>query len=338
MEEGALLELAGRMSAQAGLAPVTGLHRLAGGKNNRVFRVSLAEGRDVVLKSYFHDPRDTRDRLEAEWVFLNHAWSVGVHTVPRPLAADQREHAGLYSLLEGRKLLSAEVEPRHVDAASNFIYAINRAASPLVQAMSPASEACLSISQHLGTVDRRIERLATIAADAPHRDEAEGLVSQKLKPVWADVRARVVANALKAGMVLDQAIGRTIISPSDFGFHNTLLRPDDELQFLDFEYAGFDDPAKLVGDFYACPEIPTPQDTFERFVDRLVLLLEFPETFRERARLLRDAYRVKWTCIILNDFLPSDDARRAFALSEDRAERCARQLARAEAKLAEVTA
>ena len=93
------------------------------------------------------------------------------------------------------------------------------------------------------------------------------------------MRSRIVAGALKAGTVLDQAIGRTIISPSDFGFHNTLVRPDGELQFLDFEYAGFDDPAKLVGDFYACPEIPTPQETFERFVDRLVFSLNSPRPF-----------------------------------------------------------
>lgn len=336
MEEAELLKLAGDLCGRAGLAAPTALERLAGGKNNRVFQIALGDNGAVVLKSYFHDPRDTRDRLEAEWAFLNHAWSVGVHIVPRPLAADQREHAALYSLLEGHKLSPAEVLLRHVDAASSFIYEVNRTASPLVQAMKPASEACLSISQHLATVDRRIERLSVIAADAPHREEAERMVSQTLKPAWAEVRSRVITGALKTGMVLEQGIGRTIISPSDFGFHNTLLRPDGELQFLDFEYAGFDDPAKLVGDFYACPEIPTPQDTFERFVDRLVLLLEFPEAFRDRARLLRDAYRVKWACIILNDFLPSDDARRAFAGGEERAARCAAQLRKAEAKIAEI--
>jgi len=336
MDEAALLKLAGDLCGRAGLAAPVTLERLAGGKNNRVFCVALGDGSSVVLKSYFHDPRDTRDRLEAEWSFLNHAWSVGVHNVPRPLAADQREHAGLYSLLDGSKLASSEVELRHVDAASNFIYAINRAASPLVRAMNPASESCLSISQHLATVDRRIERLTALAADAPYRDEAEQLISQNLKPVWVDVRSRIVAGAFKAGVVLDQAVGRTIISPSDFGFHNALIRPDGELQFLDFEYAGFDDPAKLVGDFYACPEIPTPQETFERFVDRLALLLEFPDAFRDRARLLRDAYRVKWACIILNDFLPSEDARRAFAGGEERAARCAAQLRKAEAKIAEI--
>jgi hypothetical protein len=49
--------------------------------------------------------------------------------------------------------------------------------------------------------------------------------------------------------------------------------------------------------------------------------------------MLLNAYRIKWACIILNDFLPLGDARRAFADEGDRAARCAAQLAKAEAKL-----
>jgi hypothetical protein len=57
-----------------------------------------------------------------------------------------------------------------------------------------------------------------------------------------------------------------------------------------------------------------------------------------RCRLLLDAYQIKWTCIILNDFLPLGAARRAFADTGAWAERCAAQLAKAEAKLALVRA
>ncbi len=36
-----------------------------------------------------------------------------------------------------------------------------------------------------------------------------------------------------------------IVSPSDFGFHNALLDDGGAISFLDFEYSGRDDPAKL---------------------------------------------------------------------------------------------
>ena len=46
-------------------------------------------------------------------------------------------------------------------------------------------------------------------------------------------------------------------------------------------------------------------------------------------RLLLDAYRIKWICIMLNEFLPLDAARRAFADQGARAIRCREQLDKA---------
>ena len=51
----------------------------------------------------------------------------------------------------------------------------------------------------------------------------------------------------------------SVLSPSDFGFHNALLGPDGKLCFIDFEYAGWDDPAKLICDFFCQPQTPVPQ-------------------------------------------------------------------------------
>ena len=36
-----------------------------------------------------------------------------------------------------------------------------------------------------------------------------------------------------------------ILSPSDFGFHNIIIK-DKKCYFIDFEYSGFDDPHKLI--------------------------------------------------------------------------------------------
>ena len=39
------------------------------------------------------------------------------------------------------------------------------------------------------------------------------------------------------------------LSPSDFGFHNSLRSQNENLIFHDFEYFGWDDPVKLISDF-----------------------------------------------------------------------------------------
>jgi len=101
--DGALLALASRLAAHAGRGRARVLTPLAGGNNNQVYRVETEAGETLVLKHYFSDPRDPRDRLAAEWGFLRHAWARGVRAVPEPLASDTAAHAGLYGFVPGRK-------------------------------------------------------------------------------------------------------------------------------------------------------------------------------------------------------------------------------------------
>ncbi|MDP2801183.1 MAG: phosphotransferase [Phreatobacter sp.] len=329
-----VLAIAARLFGKAALAPPVSAERLSGGKNNRVFLVSDAAGAARVLKLYHVSAADSRDRLGAEWCFISYARARGIDTVPEPLAMDRGDHAALYSVRPGHKLAPGEVGHLHVEAALTFIIALNSAPRAL-DGIAPGSEACFSLADHLATVARRVARLADLDRTAPHGEAAAAFVANELVPAWERVRQRIAAAAGAEG---DAALPQEarIVSPSDFGFHNALVA-DGAVSFIDFEYAGLDDPAKLVGDFFSVPEIPTPQASLERFIDGLQAGLSLGDGFGRRARLLLDAYRIKWACIILNDFLPLDEARRAFALGTDRAERCRAQLAKAQAILKDLT-
>ena len=48
------------------------------------------------------------------------------------------------------------------------------------------------------------------------------------------------------------------ISPSDIGFHN-ILNSKGRLIFIDFEYAGIDDPCKLIADVILQPDYGIPE-------------------------------------------------------------------------------
>jgi hypothetical protein len=84
--------------------------------------------------------------------------------------------------------------------------------------------------------------------------------------------------------------------------------------------------------------VPVPLSMHRHFIDRMARGLGLDAAGIARCGLLLDAYQIKWTCIILNDFLPLGAARRAFADTGAWAQRCAEQLAKAEAKLALVRA
>jgi hypothetical protein len=335
--DAALFALASRLADRAGRGRARALTRLAGGNNNQVYRIETEAGEALVLKHYFTDPRDPRDRLAAEWDFLQQAWTRGVRTVPEPLAFDAAGRAGLYGFAPGRKLSAAELTPAHIDAAVDFVLAVNAAPRDSL-ALAPASEACFSLAEHIGTVERRVARLCGLDTDAPHAKVAQRFVAEALVPAWTAVKARLAGDADAAGLQIDGALrpDQCCLSPSDFGFHNAVADRNDRMTFLDFEYAGRDDPAKLVSDFFCQPEIPVPLHYHSRFVTRLADGLELDDGDRARCRILLDAYRVKWSCILLNDFLPVGAARRTFAVAGEQHLRCLTQIEKAEAKIGEI--
>jgi hypothetical protein len=332
----AFLALASRLTDSAGRGHVRAISSLAGGKNNQVYRLDMEAGVPLVLKRYFSDPRDGRDRLSTEWDFLDRAWQSGVCAVPEPLWRDTAAQAALYAFVPGRKLVAAELDTVHVDAAADFICAINTRTDPPLR---PASEACFSIADHLQIVERRLSRLATLDPQAPRVAEAARFISATLRPTWCGVKNRIARETRALGLDVDSPLADAeyCLSPSDFGFHNALAI-DGRLVFLDFEYAGRDDPAKLVVDFFCQPEIPVPLQHLDRFIARLADGLKFGAAATARCRLLLDACRIKWVCIILNDFLPVGAARRSFADTGERDARCDRQIEKAKAKIGEIVA
>ena len=283
--------------------------RLPGGGNNRVYRVETAAG-PVLLKEYFQHPADPRDRLAAEYAYTSFAWSHGIRALPQPLACDRAAGLGLYEFIAGRKLAPGEVTAAHVDEATTFFAAVNRHRTDPAAARLPiASEACFSIAEHLACVDRRVARLATIAADSDLHREAQKLVATRVMPAWNGVRAAVTTG----GHPLDAPlpIAARVLSPSDFGFHNCLTTATG-LKFIDFEYAGWDDPAKTVCDFFCQPAVPVPREHLGRFLQAAAAAAGDPG-LRDRVALLMPVYELKWCCIMLNEFLPAADSRRTFA-------------------------
>lgn len=320
------MTLAVELATLAGISKPVKLTRLAGGRNNKVYQVKLDDGRDVVLKCYHHDERDSRDRLAAEFEFLTYICERNVKTTPKPLVRLNEKWAGLYSFVDGKRIEIEDISTNHILSAADFVRDIN-AIPRCPRELSAGSEACFSFSDHLETVERRVARLSNLDLDAPLLEEAKAFISLHLQPTWKNVHDHILAAIEGEGLALEEPLGESeiCVSPSDFGFHNALSH-NGRLTFIDFEYAGFDDPAKLVCDFFCQPQVPVPISLFDRFVDRVKTDLSLPDNHSKRCKILLDAYRVKWICIILNEFLPSEDARRKFSGAVDRSIRCKEQL------------
>jgi hypothetical protein len=278
---------------------------LRSGANNQVSRLD-GDGWRVVLKRYFRDRRDTRDRLGAEFGFLTFAAAHGVRAVPKPIVADEAQGLALYEYIDGTVGGRAALSPADVRAALAFFAEVNRwRRSPDADGLKAASEACFSVREHVATVERRIAALA----------ELDGPVSDFARHSLAPLLGRIAPITLphdRGPLAREECC----LSPSDFGFHNAIQTLEGRWRFIDFEYAGWDDPAKLVCDFFCQPKIPVAESMFETFVDGVAAALGESAELSARARLLLPLYRLKWACIMLNPALPVGSARRRFAGAE----------------------
>ncbi|MBI4371688.1 MAG: hypothetical protein HY552_05255 [Elusimicrobia bacterium] len=299
-----------RLAEASGLTGPFRCDAVAGAANNRVFRLR-GEGWDALLKAYYRRPDDPRDRLGAEAAFSRFAWERGLRALPRPLAVDPAAGAALYAWVEGRRLEPGEADAGRVREALEFFQALNRHRAAAREAGLPdASEACFTLAAHAAAVRRRVEALAAAA-----EPEAADFARTALAPALARAEKRLRAASARGDAPLPAA--RRVLSPSDFGFHNALLGADGRLRFLDFEYAGWDDPAKTVCDFFLQPAVPAPAGSRAEFARGVGEAVGDPDGVAARAAALAPLYRVKWACIALNDFLPAGRARRRFALGEE---------------------
>ena len=184
-----------------------------------------------------------------------------------------------------------------------------------------ASAACLSGAALVRQIDARFARLLDVAAD----DGAlERFLRLEYEPaVGLAVRRAETAIDREGGdftQVLDPPF-RTL-SPSDFGFHNALRKRDGGLVFVDFEYFGWDDPAKMVADFLWHPGMDLPTELRARFYDatRSIIAGHGDSRFEHRVRALYPLFGLCWCLILLNEFLPEGWARRSSGRSANHAE------------------
>jgi hypothetical protein len=296
----------------------------AQGGNSRVY-IARSQGRRLALKQYFRHGSDERDRLQAERAFLEFAAAAGIACVPKVIASDREQGFGVYEYVAGRPLGAGDITAARVQEAARFFRALNEHREA-ARALPSASEAAFSVEEHLRLVDRRVERLTDIADPAAQR------FSTALARRWSEVRSRIAARAAS----LDADFERCV-SPSDFGFHNALLRDSGELCFLDFEYAGWDDPAKMLCDFFTHPALPVPSEYFADFAAHTMGFSAHAAALLARAQALLPLFQLKWCCIMLNEFVPGAAERRRFARpAQDEVAVRARQLEKASGLLAAI--
>ena len=280
------------------LGPKVVVSPLFGGANNCVFRCTSTDS-ELVIKSYYN--RDTIDgvsRLAAEVGFLRHAAVYAADETPKLIDVNEIENMIAISFVSGESINEGD-QPASSDVWSlvSYYQKINPAGYSLSNYPIIARDGYLSISEHISNIDLR---LSALAIDHIPR-ELQSLAHSTLRGVFDrfETAKQITFRLINNGVISDKLpTAQMQLSPGDFGFHN-VIKHRERLVVIDFEYAGLDDPAKTVADFFLQPKVAIDKRLFDEVVSKMAIVIP-PTTLRARALALGGILSIKWLAIILS--------------------------------------
>lgn len=295
---------------------VTSMKRMGRGRNSRVYRLTCEDSGIYAAKFYFDRTPDDRDRMEVELSSMQFLRENGIDCIPLPVMADKTPGCVIYEYIEGQDILSSEVTEADIDAAVDFLGKLYQLkAVKGSRALPPASEACFSVKAIVSNVQCRLDTLSSLRNIGAAYDALHDFLSDDFVPSFEEITQWCRSSMSRSAMSYDAELPREArtLSPSDFGFHNALRRADGHLVFFDFEYFGWDDPAKMVSDFLLHSAMRLSKGLKRRFVAGILGRFRDPEFLDKRVQIVYPMFGLKWCLILLNEFVPEILARRGFA-------------------------
>ena len=254
-----------------------------------------------MIKGFSSKPKSGHDRFRAEVEFLNYAQMVASQFVPKLLHADEVGRSVVLEYIEGERFKEGHSPSKEsVDQAIAFMKRLNEDQGAARQYVSGgAAEGFLRLTEHLENIDLRLKLMGVEHVPDVCKAEAQRLIDfAKHRLSTLQDRTEYLLSQGYCADALDPL--ERCVSPSDFGFHNA-IRTCTGVKFCDFEFAGWDDPAKTIADFDLQPKVPVSPRT--QALAEAIEAWDARHSFRHQ--VLAPILKLKWACIILGLLNPS---------------------------------
>ena len=308
-----------------------------GGWNNLVLKLNCNGGKPFLVKKYYSNKDDNRDRIGVEFNSLKFLWSHGIRNIPEPIFADFKNKIGIYSFIDGERLKLSEIDKEKILQTILLLAKIKDLSHTVIAGDLPvASEACFSIKDYIDNLLMRYNRLEKVALNNED-DRLLNFLKEQFLPLLENALEHLKSELKRYSMSYEEKLefSEWTLSPSDVGFHNILKDRDDKIFLIDFEYFGWDDPVKMVCDILHQPDLPIPDEYRTFYLKNILKQLGANQRFIRRLKIIYPLLGLKWSLIILNDFLPGVIMKRRFA-KRVKKDHLSHQLEKAEKKLEKV--
>ncbi len=267
---------------------------VSGGRNNRLYRLVAANGLAVLVKRYV---RDDRRRLEREFGAMRFLRARVGALVPAAILSNPDFDYAVYSFETGATRTARDLTLAEVEAMARCAAELHTVAphTPGCPKFPPAVSAAFSIAEAFTLIEYRLTRFeasARASSDADVRAFAARVPARLLIGELVSRAVKVLPPGAHEGALPTE---ERRLSNADFAPHNILVRPNGSVCSVDWEYAGWDDPARLVAGFLAhVHSLGLPTEHATRFQQLYAELRGLPEAEVARMAALRLFVEVEW--------------------------------------------
>ncbi len=275
--------------------------RLRDGLNSNAYKISTSRG-DSALKLYpLGNDTEFRFKRETEYIeFLNNG---GINKSPKLEESCPSEKWAKIQWINGTK--PEILEEGDINQISDFINEIKEAEIKNTYGLDllDAKESCFSVKCWKTMFENRFRLISKQERDTKDDSQKEAIdwllkiiIPSTIKKIEA-LEEDEVRYSLFANVMIE-----TIMSPSDVGIHNTIKDGQGNLWFIDFEYAGKDDVAKLVADWVLQPNNKLSRELEKELIQRLSRQVIVDQAkWLKRYAHIKELIRCKWCMIMLSN-------------------------------------
>lgn len=282
--------------------------RIGNGGNSRIFSF-IDGGEKFCIKYYFKSSEDKRNRLKVEWAFLRFLEESRFKFCPRPIFANAKRGFLIMSLVEGKAPDQSHSE-KFISNFSRFLNSINSEQNrDLGKDLQVAAEGAFDAASHIEITEQKFMKLKNYldAKSALMLPEIEDVINK------IEVKLTELTYLRDISQNHDSLFSSCkCISPSDFGFHNSIIDTKGDVNFIDFEYAGWDDPAKVVLDFFLHPAMSNSLFDLKLLMSQIEIPGLDSQNLTARCSTIYQSAVIRWSVTLLNIFYQDHQNKKLF--------------------------
>ena len=272
--------------------------QIKGGRNNKVILLKQKKFK-IILKKFKNQHSTKYSRFLTEKIFLEFLKRKKIKNIPKVIFENKEKKIICFRYIDGKQIF--KVNKEHLNRCLKFLIKININTTYKNFNFQLASDRCLSLDDHIKTCEIRILRLIK---------KFQNRKNNKSKKIQEFLKNKIFKSFKKVILEVNNKYSKSekkkklrkkhlILSPSDFGFHNIISKKNN-LFFIDFEYAGWDDPIKLLCDFFLNPDYLISRNDKKYFLEKFMYYFKNKMINFKDFEIIYKLHFLKWVCVIIS--------------------------------------